>query len=98
MKFTRVSFWDSLLERLWRRLDQTSVFSLVLVAMTLSTFASPARLDLFCTDEETFFVLTKISSGGPLPENVYDYIDPYQCKPENLPGTSDAFLLTKIHV
>lgn len=82
-----------------RKLDQTSVFSLVLASMTPSTVASPAILDLFCTDEEVFLAIRKISSGCPLPQNVYGGdIDPYRIKPSNLPGNHDVFLVTKIHV
>ncbi|XP_022144281.1 NAC domain-containing protein 26-like isoform X2 [Momordica charantia] len=55
--------------------------------MTPSTVASPAILDLFCADEEVFLAIRKISSGCPLPQNVYGGdIDPYRIKPSNLPG------------
>lgn len=66
--------------------------------MTPSTGTSPATLDLFVTEKDVCRVLRRISNGDPLPENVLVGIDPYQCKPENLPGTSNVFLLAKIHV
>ncbi|KAG6585620.1 NAC domain-containing protein 17, partial [Cucurbita argyrosperma subsp. sororia] len=53
--------------------------------MTPSTGTSPATLDLFVTEKEVCRVLRRISNGDPLPENVLVGIDPYQCKPENLP-------------
>ncbi|XP_023546401.1 uncharacterized protein LOC111805522 [Cucurbita pepo subsp. pepo] len=68
-------------------------FCLLLVTMTPSTVTSSTILDLFSTDNETFLALWRIRSGGSFPANVHD-INPYQCKPENLPGT----FFTRIHV
>ncbi|XP_023546400.1 NAC domain-containing protein 30-like [Cucurbita pepo subsp. pepo] len=59
-------------------------FCLLLVTMTPSTVTSSTILDLFSTDNETFLALWRIRSGGSFPANVHD-INPYQCKPENLP-------------
>lgn len=52
--------------------------------MTPSPITSSATLDLFSTHKETFLALGRILNGGPFPENVHD-INPFQCKPENLP-------------
>lgn len=65
--------------------------------MTPSPITSSATLDLFSTHKETFLALGRILNGGPFPENVHD-INPFQCKPENLPGTSYVFPVTIIHV
>lgn len=53
--------------------------------MSLSKASPSADISLYCTDKELFMSLEKMMAGSPLPDNVLP-LNPYDIKPDNLPG------------
>lgn len=67
-------------------------YSITFRAMCPSANAPEPDISQHCSDEELFVSLKKLVCGGPLPRNVVPDINPYDYKPENLPGKKSLFV------